>query len=66
MKILNTIRVLLLFAIFTACLPVFAQDDPNNGKTLLRACSLTLDVNVHHPRKVIGEHESAPHNFFGS
>lgn len=37
------------------------KQDPlnaNDGKTLLRACNLTLDVNVYHPRKVSGEREA--------
>jgi len=34
------------------------EKEQDDARSLARACSLTLDVNVYHPRKVNGEHEA--------
>jgi Rap1a immunity proteins len=51
-------RILLMFVLFSASLAsarintaAEAQED-THGTGLLRACSLVLDVNVYHPRKI--------------
>ncbi len=55
--------LIVIFAVMFTSLGAFGQvgqkqnPDENDGKTLLRACSLTLDVNVYHPRMVKGERE---------
>jgi len=53
-------KLIVVLAVLFAWLCAFGRDqaNANDGKTLLRACSITLDVNVYHPHTVKGEREA--------